>query len=81
MGKRTLPVRFGKRAAEGILLAEVLLMPLFAYLAWGLTPALLILLPALALYIAVRHAQGPQYNKCLLATGLTNVLYLILCLL
>lgn len=81
VGKKTLPVRFGKHAAEIIMLVEILLMPLFSYLAWGLTTALLILLPALALYIAVRHAQGPQYNKCLLATGLTNVLYLILCLL
>lgn len=81
VGKRTLPVRFGKRAAEGIMLAEVLLMPLFAYLAWGLSWSMLIGLAALALFAAVLRAQGPQYNKCLLATGLTNLLYLLLCLL
>lgn len=81
VGKRTLPVRFGKRAAEGIMLVEVLFMPLFAWLAWGLSWPMLIGLATLALFLTVRKAQGPQYNKCLLATGLTNLLYLFLCLL
>lgn len=81
-GKRTLPVRFGKRAAEAIMLIEVLLMPVFAYLAFDfLSLQMFIVIPALALYVAVLKAKGPQYNKCLLATGLMNVLYFILCLL
>lgn len=80
-GKRTLPVRFGKRTAEVIMLIEELLMPVFAYMAFGFSPAVFILIPVLALYVAVLKARGPQYNKCLLATGLMNVLYLILCLL
>ena len=79
-GKRTLPVRFGKRAAEVIMLVEVLLMPVFAWLAFGLSPAMLIIVAALALYAAVLKAKGAEYNKCLLCTGLMNVLYLILCL-
>ena len=79
-GKRTLPVRFGKRAAELIMLVEVLLMPVFAWLAFGFSPAVFILIPALVLFAAVLKAKGAQYNKCLLATGLMNVLYLILCL-
>lgn len=79
-GKKTLPVRFGKKAAQCILLAEVLLMPVFAYLAFGLSLPVAIVVPALALYAAVLKAEGKAYNKCLLATGLLNVLYLILCL-
>lgn len=81
VGKRTLPVRFGKRAAEVVMLVEELLMPVFAYLAFGFSPSMFIVIPVLVLYAAVLKAQGPQYNKCLLATGLMNVLYLVLCLL
>lgn len=80
VGKRTLPVRFGKRAAEVVMLVEELLMPVFAYLAFGFSPSMFIVIPVLVLYAAVLRAQGPQYNKCLLATGLMNVLYLVLCL-
>lgn len=80
-GKRTLPVRFGKRAAETIMLVEELLMPVFAYCAFGFSPAMFIIIPVLILYAAVLRAHGPQYNKCLLVTGLMNVLYFILCLL
>ncbi|MBQ0024458.1 MAG: 1,4-dihydroxy-2-naphthoate octaprenyltransferase [Bacteroidales bacterium] len=80
-GKRTLPVRFGKKAAEAIMFAEVLLMPVFAYLAFGLSAAMLIAVPAVILFSAVRKAEGARYNKCLLFTGLMNVLYFFLCLL
>ena len=79
-GKRTLPVRFGKRAAEVIMLVEILLMPVFAYMAFGISPSMLIILPAIVLFVAVCKAEGAAYNKCLLATGLMNVLYFILCL-
>lgn len=80
-GKRTLPVRFGKRAGEIIMLVEVLLMPVSAWLAFGFSPALLILVAGLALYFAVLKAEGPVYNRCLLCAGLTNVLYFVLCIL
>lgn len=80
-GKRTLPVRFGKKAGESIMLVEVLLMPVSAWLAFGFSPALLILVAGLALFVAVLKAEGPVYNKCLLCTGLTNVLYFVLCIL
>lgn len=80
-GKRTLPVRFGKKAAECIMLVEVLLMPVFACLAFGLSFPVLVIAPAAALYVAVLKASGPEYNRCLLATGLVNVAYLMLCLL
>lgn len=79
-GKKTLPVRFGKKAAELMMLAEIVLMPVFAYLALGISPALLIAIPGLALFAAVIKAEGAAYNKCLTAAGLMNVLFLILCL-
>lgn len=77
-GKRTLPVRLGKHGAEAVMAIEVLLMPLFAYLAFGFGIPMLIGPAAIILLAAVLRAQGTQYNKCLLCTGLLNVLYFIL---
>ncbi len=77
-GKRTLPVRLGKHGAEAVMAVEVLLMPLFAYLAFGLSIPMLIGPAALILFVAVLKARGAQYNKCILYTGLVNVLYYIL---
>ena len=79
-GKRTLPVRFGKKAGEAIMFVEVMLMPVFAWLAFGFSPAVVIVLTGLLLFVAVCKAVGPRYNLCLLCTGLMNVLYFILCL-
>lgn len=78
VGKRTLPVRFGRKAGLGLMLVVVLLMPLFAYLAYGWSLPMLVIVPALALFVAVCRAEGRTYNLCLLAAGLTNVLYLLL---
>ena len=80
-GKRTLPVRLGKHGAEAVMAVEVLLMPLFAYLAFGFSIPMLIGPAALILLIAVLRARGAQYNKCLLCTGLVNVLYFLLIIL
>lgn len=78
VGKRTLPVRFGRKAGLGLMLMVVLLMPLFAYLAYGWSLPMLVIIPALALFVAITRAQGRAYNICLLAAGLTNVVYTIL---
>lgn len=77
-GKRTLPVRLGKHGAEAVMAVEVLLMPIFAYLAFGFSIPMLIGPAAIILFVAVLKARGAQYNKCLLCTGLMNVLYYIL---
>lgn len=79
-GKKTLPVRMGKKAAEGVMLVEVLLMPLCAYMAYGLSVPMLIIIPAVILFFNVRKAVGARYNKLLLCTGLMNALYLLLVL-
>ena len=80
-GKRTLPVRLGKHGAETVMAFEVLLMPLFAYLAFGFSIPMLIGPAAIILFVAVLKANGAQYNKCLLCTGLMNALYYILLIL
>lgn len=77
-GKRTLPVRLGKHGAEAVMAVEVLLMPLFAYLAFGFSIPMLIGPAAIILFVAVLKAKGAQYNRCLLCTGLMNVLYYLL---
>lgn len=80
VGKRTLPVRFGRNAALGIMLCEVVLMPVLAYLAYGWSLPILVILPALLLFIAVTRAEGTQFNKCLMGAGMVNVIFTLLVL-
>lgn len=80
VGKRTLPVRFGRKAGLGLMLLVVCLMPVFAYLAYGWSWPMLVVFPAFLLWLAVTRAQGKMYNLCLLAAGLTNVFYTIMVL-
>ena len=77
-GKRTLPVRFGKKAGEGLMLVVVLLMPVMAYLAFGLNLPMLVIVPGLCLFVAVTKAKGVTFNKLLMSAGLINVLYVLL---
>ena len=77
-GKRTLPVRFGKKAGEGLMLVVVLLMPVMAYLAFGFNLPMLVIVPGLCLFVAVTKAKGVIFNKLLMSAGLINVLYVLL---
>ena len=77
-GKRTFVVRFGKQSGEWAMLVLIMLTPVFAYCAFGLSWAMLILLPLLGLWVGVLRAKGKQYNACLLATGICNMLYVLL---
>ena len=78
VGKRTLPVRVGKPAALGLLGVIVVLMPLFAWLAFGLSWAIAVIIPAGLLYGNVLRARGLQYNLCLLQAGVVNLVYVVL---
>ena len=80
VGKRTLPVRFGRNAALGIMFAEVLLMPFMGCLAFGIGLPILVVVPALVLFFAVSKAEGVQFNKCLMGAGLVNVIFTLLVL-
>ena len=77
-GKRTLPVRFGKKVGEGLMLVVVLLMPVMAYLAFGFNLPMLVIVPGLCLFVAVTKAKGVTFNKLLMSAGLINVLYVLL---
>lgn len=78
VGKRTLPVRFGKHTGEAVMLIVVLLMPLFAYLTFGFALSMLIVIPAIMLWLRVLRCDGVAYNKCLAMAGMMNLLYFIL---
>lgn len=81
VGKRTLPVRFGRKAGLGLMLVVVLLMPLLAFAAFGWSLPMLVVVPALCLWFTVTRVQGRTLNLCLLAAGITNVIYTVLVLL
>lgn len=78
-GKKTFPVRFGKRAGEIGYLAVILLTPVCSWLAFGLNWTMVIVIPGLLLFRKVLHAEGAQYNICLMMAGLLNILFTILC--
>lgn len=78
VGKRTLPVRFGKSAALGMLGVVVALMPMFVWLAFGLSWAVAVVVPAVLMYGKVLRAKGAEYNLCLLLAGIVNLIYVVL---
>ena len=78
VGKRTLPVRLGKKAALVILGVIVILMPLFAWLAFGVSWAMGVIIPACFLYYKVLNARGAEYNFCLMLAGVVNLIYTLL---
>ena len=78
VGKRTLPVRLGKKAALAILGIIVVLMPLFAWLAFGVSWAMAVVIPACFLYYKVLNAKGAEYNICLMLAGVVNLVYTLL---
>ena len=77
-GKRTFPVRFGKTAALVALAVIVILQPLFAWLAFGVSPAMLIFVPSALLFWKILLSEGAEYNKCLLGAGIVNLCYVLL---
>lgn len=79
-GKKTFPVRFGKKAGEIGYLVIILLTPLCSYMAFGLNWTMLIVFPGLMLFQKVLKAEGAQYNLCLMLAGVLNIIYTILCL-
>ena len=78
VGKHTLPVRVGKRRALGILCVIVMLMPLFAWLAFGWNWTIAVIIPASFLYYKVIISEGQQYNLCLMMAGVVNLIYTVL---
>jgi len=79
-GKRTFPVRFGKRAGEIGMLCVVLLTPVMGYFSTATHSIIpcFIIIPTLFLFIKTLKAQGKEYNICLLMAGITNAVFVIL---
>ncbi len=81
VGKKTFPVRFGKRAGEILVLIEVLFMPICAYIAFGWSLPMLLLIVGLYWVYGIWHTEGEGYNRYLEMAGKLNVLYtLLVCL-
>ena len=78
VGKRTIPVRVGRRYSLAIMGVIVLLMPVFAWLAFGASWAVAVILPASFLYYKVIKAEGTRYNLCLMMAGIVNLIYVAL---
>ncbi len=78
VGKRTFPVRFGKRMGEMLVLFEILFMPVCAYLAFGWSLPMLIVFPGLLWVRGVWRAEGAGYNRYLAFAGIINIMYVLL---
>lgn len=76
--KKSFIVRFGKRAGEVEYLFFILLTLVFSYLACGKSITNLIFLFGLFVFFMVIRARDRQYNKCLVFTGLLNVVFVVL---
>lgn len=78
VNKRTFAVRFGKTAALFGYALIVALMPVSAWLAYGFSPAVLIILPGAFLLYKMLTSSGAAYNRCLMLAGIFNAVYVVL---
>lgn len=78
--KQSFVVRFGKRAGEMEYLFFVILTLVFTFIVNGLSFSNLIFVVGIILFIQLLKAQGMEYNKMLIKTGLMNVVFVVLSL-
>lgn len=78
VGKKTIIVRFGKNAGNAEMVVSAILSLVFAWTAFGFSLPCLIVLPMLLLAWETLHAQGVEYNKCLIHSGLCNMIFVAL---
>ncbi|MGC9151379.1 MAG: 1,4-dihydroxy-2-naphthoate octaprenyltransferase [Microbacter sp.] len=77
-GKKSLVVRLGKRFGEFEYLLLYLLSGLYLSMAGKVLLSYLIILIGIALFIRLRKTTGRAYNKMLIFTGLSNLLFALL---
>ena len=77
-GKRTLVVRFGKRAGQAEMIGCALLSLLFAWMAFGLSLPCLVALPMAYVAWKTLTTTGKPLNRCLVMAGLCNMAYVAL---
>ncbi|MBB3186513.1 1,4-dihydroxy-2-naphthoate octaprenyltransferase [Microbacter margulisiae] len=81
-GKKSLIVRFGKRFGEyEYLLLYLLAIPFLWMAESSFVLSYLIVLVGFFLFLKLRKTTGKQYNKMLIFTGLSNLLFVIFLLL
>lgn len=78
VGKKTIPVRFGKKAGHIELFLCAVASLAFAWIAFGFSWPCLIILPMAYLFYEVLHAESKEYNKCLVHAGMCNMIYVAL---
>lgn len=78
--KKTFIVRFGKRAGEMEYLFFVCSTLVFTFIVNGLSFSNLIFVVGIILFIQLLKAQGMEYNKMLVKTGLMNIAFVVLSL-
>ena len=77
VGKRTFPVRFGRVAALVGVALSLLASVVFAVLGFGTLWLLVLLVPAVVLFVLLVKAEGKKYNKCLFRFVLLDALYVV----
>lgn len=78
VGKKTIPVRFGKTTAFMLMGLYVVLMPFLSWMAFPDFIPMLVLLPAAYMFYRTLRASGAEYNTCLILASVTNICYTLL---
>ncbi len=76
--KKTIPVRFGKKFGESLLLIYSLLVLSLSFYAFGLSFTNMLFVPFFVIYQKITVAQGDTYNQLLFKSGQLNLLFVIL---
>lgn len=78
VGKKTIPVRFGRKVGEAELVLCSILSLVFSYLAFGLSFSNLIFIPTIIVALQTIKAKGKIYNKCLIKQSINSIIYMLL---
>ncbi|MGL5785734.1 MAG: 1,4-dihydroxy-2-naphthoate octaprenyltransferase [Bacteroidales bacterium] len=78
-GKKSLPVRLGKKFGEYEYLVSILAIIPVLYIGQARVLPYLIVIPGIILYIKLLKAKGTAYNQILVNTGKLNLLFALLC--
>lgn len=78
-GKKSLPVRLGKKFGEYEYLGAILAILPVLYIGGAKVLPYFIVIPGTILYTKLLKAHGGEYNKILVNTGKLNLLFALLC--
>ncbi len=78
VNKKTIPVRFGKKFGESLLLMYSIFVLSLSFYAFGLSFTNLLFIPFFVIYQKITVAQGDTYNQLLFKSGQLNLLFVLL---